>query len=1175
MRIRLRDGLKGVGLAIILTASAGQVIACGGDDDGGTGSGSSSGSSGSSGSSDHLGGDGGTIPDSSDPDGGPVDGGSDGDAAPLPSVETPVFTPAPGSFTSSVPGGVQLATATPDATIYFTTDGTNPSTASAAYSGPINVSTTTTIRAIAVKDGFLDSAVAVGTYTITPPQPGQLSNVTLDPSTGTYPNAKDVTMSIPASEAPATICYTLDGSAPTCDEATAACTNGTSYSGGPLQVDAPAGGGVLRIRAIACKVGFKASANVSEAALSFKAATPQASNPPPGEVPLNGKFTLSTDTVGAGTTIHYRTDGANPNCDAPVSGAEKACAGSSCQVAITQNTTVKARACKPNYASSEIASFTYTVRVDTPTLDEGTYVNDKTVVPGPNASVLVPPDWRCYSTTGTTPACGATVGACASGSATPPTITVDNTTVTAVGCKVGFTESAPVSGTYHLTVGPISVTPTPAGGVFSPGGTNPTTAENYWNAGTATAFTLDTETNDTDQKLVKIRYSTDGTSVPSCAGNVGAGVTEVDKGTNLGIVAPFTKIRAIGCKADYAPSAPRTLSYADTTQQVQLDALPSASTPTTSNNDIKVMLTSTPAAGTTSTTTHICYNVGTGPIANPDCNPVGNPSAPQGLCTAGTRYNPAAPFSVTTTGVQLKAIACKSGVPLKSSPIDATFTLKLGSPTATDSAGPGGAPITSTVAYGSTFFFHSSSEPSREGKIEYHYTTNGVNPTCSTGTLASSVTFSPPNYLPVTYKVIACDTENKYVASEVATLSFAAILTPPTFSPNGGTTANVASTTISSAGAEGPQGYLCVTTDNSTPACIGGGSCTGSKIANGASIGITTDQTTVKAVACQNTDFFSSEVATSNQFRLVVADPTVTPGSSTLGTPVAVAISNGATEGATVCWTSDGSTISTTCTSAGAMTCQTRNANEALGNLAALENKATNFTLRVRACRAGFAASNLVTRNYVFTPYRRTITIDGVSSDWSVAENALPTENGERGYLSWDATYLYFGWQGQALTSTADRYFGVYLRAPTGPYTLTRDDRFDAETFGNDSGSMPQASGGANYHFFVRTDRSEPAGVSRWNGAAWIDGSAVAPVTCSHGGTLGSSDALVECRVTRASLGLDVTNAQFSLNGVITDAQSSVHHQWPYVGGAHGYFSGNISTNIPSDPALQLTGIAP
>ena len=60
---------------------------------------------------------------------------------------------------------VEISCATPGASIYYTTDGTTPTSNSTAYNGAISLTSTTTIKAIAVKADMNDSAVAEATFT--------------------------------------------------------------------------------------------------------------------------------------------------------------------------------------------------------------------------------------------------------------------------------------------------------------------------------------------------------------------------------------------------------------------------------------------------------------------------------------------------------------------------------------------------------------------------------------------------------------------------------------------------------------------------------------------------------------------------------------------------------------------------------------------------------------------------------------------------------------------------------------------------------------------------------------------------------------------------------------------------------------------------------------------------
>ena len=77
---------------------------------------------------------------------------------------TPEFSPAGGVYTSAQQ--VTLSCETDGATIYYTTDGSDPTNASTEYTGTINVAASTMIKAIAMKDGYNNSTLATATYVI-------------------------------------------------------------------------------------------------------------------------------------------------------------------------------------------------------------------------------------------------------------------------------------------------------------------------------------------------------------------------------------------------------------------------------------------------------------------------------------------------------------------------------------------------------------------------------------------------------------------------------------------------------------------------------------------------------------------------------------------------------------------------------------------------------------------------------------------------------------------------------------------------------------------------------------------------------------------------------------------------------------------------------------------------
>ncbi|HTB81725.1 MAG TPA: chitobiase/beta-hexosaminidase C-terminal domain-containing protein [Opitutaceae bacterium] len=91
-----------------------------------------------------------------------------------PQAAAPSFSPAAGTY--STVQNVTITSSTSGATIRYTTDGSTPSeTAGTIYSGPVNISSTKTLKAIAYESGFTDSPVTSGTYTITVTPPPTLN----------------------------------------------------------------------------------------------------------------------------------------------------------------------------------------------------------------------------------------------------------------------------------------------------------------------------------------------------------------------------------------------------------------------------------------------------------------------------------------------------------------------------------------------------------------------------------------------------------------------------------------------------------------------------------------------------------------------------------------------------------------------------------------------------------------------------------------------------------------------------------------------------------------------------------------------------------------------------------------------------------------------------------------
>ena len=123
-----------------------------------------------------------------------------------PPAAAPVFDPAAGAYT-----GVQhvtLTSATPGATFRYSTDGQNPVCGdNTPYEGPIEISNSLTLKAVACATGFSDSPVTSGGYDITlPPEPTvwqsiDINNLAVNPpifaagSTSTNENGNAVNIS--------------------------------------------------------------------------------------------------------------------------------------------------------------------------------------------------------------------------------------------------------------------------------------------------------------------------------------------------------------------------------------------------------------------------------------------------------------------------------------------------------------------------------------------------------------------------------------------------------------------------------------------------------------------------------------------------------------------------------------------------------------------------------------------------------------------------------------------------------------------------------------------------------------------------------------------------------------------------------------------------------------------
>ena len=154
---------------------------------------------------------------------------------------TPALSRPPGIYPSAQ--SVALTDATKGAAIYYTTNGMTPTASSTLYTGPITITQTATIKAIAKAPYYLNSAIASATYTINPPAATPVFSL----ATGIYTSVQ--TVAITDTTIGATIYYTTNGTAPS--------ASATRYIA-PIIVNAPE-----TVKAIAVAANYTNSAIAS------------------------------------------------------------------------------------------------------------------------------------------------------------------------------------------------------------------------------------------------------------------------------------------------------------------------------------------------------------------------------------------------------------------------------------------------------------------------------------------------------------------------------------------------------------------------------------------------------------------------------------------------------------------------------------------------------------------------------------------------------------------------------------------------------------------------------------------------------------------------------------------------------------------------------------------------
>ncbi len=395
-------------------------------------------------------------------------------------VPIPYISPESGTY--SIPQTITMSTSDSQATIRYTTDGSTPTDSSPIYTGPIVISDSMTIKAVATREGMENSYVTTAEYLFRP----QVQAPEFDIAGGTYKYAQRVSLS--CATPGADIRYTTDGSKPT--QASALYT-------GPITVS-----GNMIVKAVAVKPGMADSQIVSasykthsligdvtgdntidffdwvqiklygpgkdfpveddlwagdvngdgvidgtdaDLVQQFINQTPE--NPyffPKQKLPVptfnltEGTY-ISTQTVTIScpeseAIIRYTTDGSTPTSSSPIYNGP---------ISVSESMTIKAVATIPLFVDSDVASASYVIipKVDTPafSLEGGTYTSIQTIT---ISTATVGAEIR-YTTDGSSPTHDSALY-------TGPITLNASKTIKAIAVKDGMPDSDEVSAEYIL-----------------------------------------------------------------------------------------------------------------------------------------------------------------------------------------------------------------------------------------------------------------------------------------------------------------------------------------------------------------------------------------------------------------------------------------------------------------------------------------------------------------------------------------------------------------------------------------------------------------------------------------------------------------------------------------------------------------------------------------------------
>ena len=243
-------------------------------------------------------------------------------------------------------------TATPGASIYYTTDGTVPTNGSQQYNTPITLTETTTIRAIAVEDGHIMSDVVGMAFTKESSGGSSSSGGSTDSGSETAPPQEEIIqfdVSIRPNDSATVYVMQVTSLADTDTMSYQYSINGTDYySLQQLQTQETFGASQmvdLHVRAVG-------SGDTILAAGNREITTPGASDVP--TISGADKFSDRTEvtiTATPGASIYYTTDGT-----VPTNGSQQY----NTPITLTETTTIRAIAVEDGHIMSDVVGMAFT-----------------------------------------------------------------------------------------------------------------------------------------------------------------------------------------------------------------------------------------------------------------------------------------------------------------------------------------------------------------------------------------------------------------------------------------------------------------------------------------------------------------------------------------------------------------------------------------------------------------------------------------------------------------------------------------------------------------------------------------------------------------------------------------------------------------------------------------------